>query len=145
LVLQPALGQGETRQLEGIARRRGDQHTRPDHAVLLNRPYRDTSKATMSKGTPAGTNGSTAIATTAAASAIASGPRARSRDSRSPYIALREPSSAAVAAPAHTLPPAPITPTRANWEAPVNMRTDKAHVWSSGSPAAVEIAPKEIA
>jgi len=48
-------------------------------------------------------------------------------------------------APAHTLPPAPITPTSANWEAPVNMRTDKAHVWSSDTPAAVEIAPKEIA
>ena len=52
---------------------------------------------------------------------------------------------AAVAAPAHTLPPAPTTPTSANCEAPVNISTDRAHVWSSDSPAAVEIAPNEIA
>ena len=83
---------------------------------------------------------------TRCAAAMRRRPRTSSNDdSLNPYIALRDPSSAAVAAPAHTLPPAPITPTSANWEAPVNMRTDKAHVWSSDTPAAVEIAPKEIA
>jgi hypothetical protein len=58
---------------------------------------------------------------------------------------LRDPSNAAVAAPAQTLPPAPITPTRANCDAPVNISTDSAHVWNSVRPAAVEIAPNEIA
>jgi len=58
---------------------------------------------------------------------------------------LREPSSAAVAAPAHTLPPAPTTPTSANCEAPVNIKIESAQVWTSVSPAAVEMAPKEIA
>src|SRR5437868_13052615 len=184
----------------------------------------------MRSGTPAGTNPSTAIATTAAARAIASGSRARSRgarrarnaaggaasrpstfgfenawaatapprvprfqrmkraapvaqnanrlklgssraiaiavvssitkcaamtrrrprtpskdESRNPKSAFREPSSAAAAAPAHTLPPPPITPTSANCEAPVNTSTDSAHVWSTDNPAALEIAPNEIA
>src|SRR5207248_10037064 len=72
-------------------------------------------------------------------------PTFNSEERRTPYRALRDPSSAAVAAPAHTLPPAPRTPTRANCDAPVNMRTERVHVCSSERPAAVEMAPKEIA
>ena len=50
-----------------------------------------------------------------------------------------------MAAPAHTLPPAPITPTSANWEAPVNINSDRLAVWSSDRPAAVAIAPNDSA
>jgi hypothetical protein len=50
-----------------------------------------------------------------------------------------------VAAPAHTLPPAPITPTIANCDAPVNIRSESETVWTSVRPAAVEIAPNESA
>jgi hypothetical protein len=36
-------------------------------------------------------------------------------------------------------------PTSANCDAPVNISSDRAHVWSSDRPAAVEIAPNESA
>ena len=39
-------------------------------------------------------------------------------------------------------PPAAITPTRANWLAPVKTRNDRAQVWATDSPDATETAPK---
>src|SRR5664279_135263 len=72
------------------------------------------------------------------------GPRTRNRaDKRSPYRALREPSSVAVAAAASGAPPAPSTPTSANWLAPVNMTADSVAVCGTDSPVAVAIAPKD--
>src|SRR6266550_2974809 len=64
---------------------------------------------------------------------------------RTPYRVLRDPSNAAATAPAQMLPPAPTTPTSANCDAPVNMRSDSAPVWRTDSPAAVAIAPNEMA
>src|SRR5579864_9189536 len=73
-------------------------------------------------------------------------PRTSSReDRRRPYSALRMPSRHAVATPAQTPPPAPITPTRANCEAPVNMTSDRKHVCTSDRPDVAEMAPNEIA
>ncbi len=69
----------------------------------------------------------------------------RTDESRSPYNALREPSNAAVAAPAQALPPAPMTPMKANWEAPVNMSSDSAQVSSTDSPAVTDRAPNDRA
>ncbi len=42
------------------------------------------------------------------------------------------------------LPPEPITPTRANCEAPVNTSSESAHDCQTSSPLATEIAPKEM-
>src|SRR5258708_25651159 len=69
----------------------------------------------------------------------------RSEARRRPYRALREPSRAAAAVPAHTPPPAPITPTRANCDAPVHITADRKQVCRIDRPAAVEIAPQEMA
>src|SRR2546429_9228819 len=62
---------------------------------------------------------------------------------RTPYRVLRDPSNAAATAPAQMLPPAPTTPTNANCDAPVNMRSDSAPAWRQDSPAAVAMAPNE--
>ena len=43
--------------------------------------------------------------------------------------------------PASAEPPAPSTPTSANWEAPVNTRSERAQVWSTESPAVTPAAP----
>ena len=69
----------------------------------------------------------------------------RSDESRSPYRALREPNNAAVAAPAHAFPPAPMTPMKANCDAPVNIRSDSTQVWRTDRPAVTESAPNESA
>jgi hypothetical protein len=68
----------------------------------------------------------------------------RSGASRRPYNVLRVPSSSPVTAPAIGLPPAPSTPTKANWEAPVKTSSDRAQACSTERPAATEIAPKEM-
>ena len=41
------------------------------------------------------------------------------------------------------VPPDAITPTRANWEAPVNTSSDSAQDCQTSSPAATETAPKD--
>ena len=56
---------------------------------------------------------------------------------------LRVPSSSPDSAAKAGLPPDAITPTRANWEAPVNTSSDSAQDCQTSSPAATEIAPKE--
>src|SRR3954451_22186669 len=65
--------------------------------------------------------------------------------SRSPYRPFRNPSIAAVAAPANGFPPAPTTPIRANCDAPVNMSTDRADVCRMDRPAATDRAPNDTA
>jgi hypothetical protein len=57
---------------------------------------------------------------------------------------LRTPSNSAVAAPDKAAPPEAITPTNANWEAPVNTSNDRAQVCQTSRPAATETAPNEI-
>ena len=57
---------------------------------------------------------------------------------------LRVPSSSPERAPKSGVPPEPITPTRANWEAPVNTSRESAQDCHTSSPLATEIAPKEI-
>src|SRR5207237_503957 len=92
------------------------------------------------RGTPAGTNGRTAMATTAAASAIASGSRARNRGASR----ARNAAGGAASSPS-TRGFENACAASANCEAPVNSSTDSAHVWSTDNPAALEIAPNEIA
>ena len=55
------------------------------------------------------------------------------------------PNSAAVAAPAHGLPPEAITLTNANCDAPVNMSSESAQVCAIDRPAVTEIAPNDSA
>ena len=57
---------------------------------------------------------------------------------------FRLPSSSAVSAPEIGDPPDATTPTSANCEAPVNTSRDSAQVWRTDSPAATEMAPKEM-
>ena len=47
------------------------------------------------------------------------------------------------AAPDHGEPPPARTPTSANWEAPVNISAESAHVCATLSPAATAIAPND--
>ena len=56
---------------------------------------------------------------------------------------LRVPSSNPETAARTGAPPDAITPTRANWEAPVNTSRESAQDCHTSSPAATEIAPKE--
>jgi hypothetical protein len=56
---------------------------------------------------------------------------------------LRVPSSSAVSVPDSGAPPAASTPTKANWEAPVNTSSDSAQVCSTSSPEATDTAPNE--
>ena len=72
-------------------------------------------------------------------------PNLNSDDRRTQYRALRVPSKTAVAAPAQMLPPAPTMTTRANCDAPVNIKSDRATVCSSDNPDVVEIAPNDRA
>ena len=58
-----------------------------------------------------------------------------------PYKPFRIPSSEAVAIPLIALPPAPITPTTANWEAPENVRRDKRQLCTTEKPLATAAAP----
>ena len=53
------------------------------------------------------------------------------------------PSISAVTAPESGAPPAAATPMNANWEAPVNITSDRAQVCSTERPAATETAPNE--
>ena len=57
---------------------------------------------------------------------------------------LRVPSSRALATAATPLPPAPTTPTRANWEAPVNIDSDITTACATVSPAEAAAAPKAV-
>ncbi len=57
---------------------------------------------------------------------------------------LRVPSSRPETAASSAVPPEAITPTSANWEAPVNTSSESAHDCHTLSPLATEIAPKEI-
>ena len=54
------------------------------------------------------------------------------------------PSSRAVIAPDSGAPPDAMTPTSANWEAPVNTSRDSAQVCRTLSPAVTEMAPNEM-
>ena len=63
---------------------------------------------------------------------------------RNPYKPLRIPRSDAVAIPERALPPAPITPTTANCDAPENVRSESAHVCRIENPAAIPAAPNAI-
>jgi hypothetical protein len=56
---------------------------------------------------------------------------------------LRAPSRRAFPTAAATEPPAAITPTAANWEPPVNTRSDMTHVCATDSPAPTESTPNE--
>jgi hypothetical protein len=49
-----------------------------------------------------------------------------------------------VAIPEMALPPAPITPTIANCDAPENVRSESRLVWRSENPAAILAAPKAV-
>ncbi|CCH86639.1 exported protein of unknown function [Modestobacter italicus] len=55
---------------------------------------------------------------------------------------LRVPSSSALPIAASAPPPAPSTPTSANWEAPVNISSDIASACHGSSPAPTAAAPK---
>jgi hypothetical protein len=55
---------------------------------------------------------------------------------------LRVPSSNALPTAASALPPAPRTPTSANWEAPVNMSNERVEACQTSSPAETAAAPK---
>ena len=64
----------------------------------------------------------------------------RIRDTCSAYRPLRTPSNVDVATAATPPPPAPRTPTRANWDPPVNNSADIATVCQTVSPAETETA-----
>ena len=53
------------------------------------------------------------------------------------------PRRVAVATAASPVPPAPITPTKANCEPPVNMSSERAQVCQTDRPAATPRAPKD--
>jgi hypothetical protein len=57
---------------------------------------------------------------------------------------LRAASSSAGASAAAADPPAAITPTVANCDAPVNTSSDIAQVWAGLRPAATDSTPKEM-
>ena len=57
---------------------------------------------------------------------------------------FRVPSSSPEIAAKAGFPPEAITPTSANWEAPVKTSSDSAQDCHTSRPAATEMAPKEI-
>ncbi len=61
---------------------------------------------------------------------------------RIPYKPLRNPRSVAVVIPLIALPPAPITPMTANWDAPEKVSKDRRQVCRTENPAATLAAPK---
>lgn len=63
---------------------------------------------------------------------------------RSPYSPLRKPRRVAVAIPDRALPPDPITPTSANWDAPEKVSRESRHVCKIENPAATPAAPKAM-
>ena len=72
------------------------------------------------------------------------GPRAPTSGAiATPYSALRAPSSPAVAAAATPVPPAPMTPTKANCDPPVNISRLSAQACHTLSPAATASAPND--
>ena len=62
----------------------------------------------------------------------------------SPYKVFRTPSKEAVAIALSALPPAPNTPTTANCDAPVKVRSESKQLCKTEKPAATEAAPKAI-
>ncbi len=56
---------------------------------------------------------------------------------------LRRPSRVAVAAAETGVPPEAATPTKANWEAPVNISRLRTQVCQTSSPEATETAPND--
>ena len=83
------------------------------------------------------------ITSWACSARLASRPRSTGT-SDSPYTPLRAASSSAGASAAAADPPAAITPTVANCDAPVNTSSDIAQVWAGLRPAATDSTPKEM-
>ena len=63
---------------------------------------------------------------------------------RNPYKPFRIPRRDAVAIPEIALPPAPITPTIANCDAPEKVNSESRQVWRSENPAAILAAPNAV-
>ena len=59
-----------------------------------------------------------------------------------PYKPLRIPSSEAVAIPLKAVPPAPNTPTTANWDAPEKVSNESKQLCRTVKPLATAAAPK---